>query len=237
MTRYAPEFLAALRQRYEDTDQPMRPLALEFGIGISTLSSLVEREGWKKRSLRRRGAPDAPRIAEATALMATLPPRASAANREAAPSGEAAAPLPGERSAAERLEALLMQEIAAEEAARAELGDLPRLRAEADSCTRRLAILTQTLKTLRGIAPPAKDDDDPAPRDIDELRNELARRIRALVLEEYGPERVALDRQFADLSYEEKKELAAFGRERGMPSLLRPLEETMAEVIAEAQKR
>lgn len=50
MARYTPEFLAALRHRYEKTDQPMRALALEFKIGISTLSSIVEREGWAKRS-------------------------------------------------------------------------------------------------------------------------------------------------------------------------------------------
>jgi len=235
MAHYAPEFLAALKQLYEDGDQPMRPLALEFGIGISTLSALVEREGWKKRSLRRRGAPDAPRLAEAADLLATLPPRASAtADIGVAPAADAS---PGtERSAAERLETLLMQEIAAEEAARAELGELPRLRAEADGCTRRLAILTQTLKTLRGIVPPTKDD-DPVPRDMDAFRNELARRINGLVLSRIGPERMALNDQFARLTTDELKELAEVGRERGMKPLLQPLQEDIDKVIAAAQKR
>lgn len=78
MTRYTPEFLAALKQRYEETDQPMRPLALEFGIGISTLSAIVEREGWVKRSQRRRGRPEASLLSEAQALMTSLPGRSGA---------------------------------------------------------------------------------------------------------------------------------------------------------------
>ena len=223
MAHYAPEFLAALRQRYEDTDQPMRPLALEFGIGISTLSSLVEREGWKKRSLRQRGSPDAPRIAEAADLMAMLPPRASVtADIGAAPAD--APPPGGQRSAAERLEALLMQEIAAEEAARAELGELPRLRAEADGCTRRLAILTQTLKTLRAIAPPAAAAEVEPPGDMDALRMDLARRLNGLIMNRVGPRRMALNKQFADLTDDEMQELAEVGRERGMPGLQQPLQ-------------
>lgn len=214
MAHYAPEFLAALRQRYEGTDQPMRALALEFGIGISTLSALVEKQGWRKRSLRPRGSPGAPRIAEAAALMATLPPRASGDADADAPPAPAA-------STAERLEALLTQEIAAEEAARAELGTLPRLRAEADGCARRLAILTQTLKTLRDIAPAPEPERVP-PGDLDAMRAELARRIEGLALSQLGPVRLALDRQFAELTDGQMQELATVGRERGMEPLLVP---------------
>jgi hypothetical protein len=215
MAHYAPEFLAALRQRYEETDQPMRALALDFGIGISTLSALVEKQGWRKRSLRQRGSPDAPRIAEAAALMAALPPRAGGGVGPHAP------PAPAAGSTAERLEALLVQEIAAEETARAELGTLPRLRAEADGCARRLAILTQTLKTLRDLAPAAAPHDAP-PVDLDAMRAELTRRIEGLVLSRLGPLREALDRQFAELTDEQMQELAAVGRERGMEPLLLP---------------
>jgi hypothetical protein len=125
--------------------------------------------------------------------MAGLPPRASGAG-DSGSAGEIPAPhapappqaaAADERSAVARLEALLMQEIAAEETTRAELGTLPRLRAEADGCTRRLAILTQTLKVLRDIpaAPPPTGypDDDDMPRDLDAFREELARRIDAFV--------------------------------------------------------
>jgi len=231
MAQYAPEFLTALRNRYEKTDQPMRSLALEFGIGISTLSALVEKQGWAKRSQRKRGSLVAPRVAEASALLAALPPRGNEAAAATAEHGTAGADLApaadDERGAAARLEALLMQEIAAEEAARAELGTLPRLRAEADSCGRRLAILTQTLKTLRAIpAPPtAQDDPDPVPADIDEFRYALARRIDAFVAARLGKERLALNKQFSALSDDEVRELAAVGRERGMRGLLEPLED------------
>jgi len=233
MARYTPEFLASLRQRYEGSDRPMRQLARDFGIGISTLSALVEKEGWHKRSQRRRGAPEAPYIAEASALMAALPPRGSSgADAEPLPAAEAPASLPGaappaggQRSAAERLEALLTQEIAAEEAARAELGELPHLRAEADGCTRRLAILTQTLKTLRAIPPPAPAAEDDQPMDIDELREDLARRLHALIDGRIDSERAALNHQFANLTDAQIKELAEVGRERGMEALLQPLED------------
>jgi hypothetical protein len=236
MARYAPEFLIALRHRYEKTDQPMRSLALEFGIGISTLSALVEKEGWQKRSQRQRGSPAAPGLAEASALLAALPPRgsdASPASEESMTASGAnptaiAPPADDERSAAVRLEALLLQEIAAEEAARAELGTLPRLRAEADGCARRLATLTQTLKALRAIpaTPSARQIEyDDMPEDIDEFRENLARRIEAFMESRVGKERMALDRQFARLTDDELAELAAVGRERGMPALLRPLED------------
>src|SRR5690606_8807677 len=127
------------------------------------------------------------------------------------------------------LEMLLEREIASEEATRAELGTLPRLAGEAEQCARRLALLTQTLKTLRAIpAPPpaaAWDDGyDDMPADIDAFRNELARRIRAAVVSRIGEERNALNTQFAALSDDEMKELAAVGRERGMRPFLDPEE-------------
>lgn len=201
MARYTPEFLAALRQRYEETDQPMRPLALEFGIGISTLSAIVEREGWVKRSQRRRGHVEAPLLSQAQALMASLPPRSgapqsglarSALVSEVTPSptlgGTPAAAPSANLTAAERLEALLLKEIEAEEAAREALGKEPRLRAEADACTRRLATMTQTLQTLQKIreANPTTNlcprcAENGPPMDIDELRLKLAERIEAFM--------------------------------------------------------
>jgi hypothetical protein len=205
MTRYAREFLDALRQRYEETDQPMRPLALEFGIGISTLSAIVEREGWVKRSQRKRGRPEASLLSEAQALMASLPGHSDTTTHtglaftpEQPPTSDLSPPRAvrvegGEKTAAERLETLLLQEIAAEEAARADLGELPRLRSEADACARRLAVMTQTLQTLQKLreAQPAPIqnqpyDDGDWPEDADAFRDELARRIRAFVASRRG---------------------------------------------------
>jgi len=49
MAQYSPDFLASLKHRYEKTEQPMTELAREFGIGITTLQSLVDKQGWEKR--------------------------------------------------------------------------------------------------------------------------------------------------------------------------------------------
>jgi hypothetical protein len=54
MERYTPEFLAAARHGYENTDQPMTALAADLGIGITTLPSLVRKHGWTQRSQRMR---------------------------------------------------------------------------------------------------------------------------------------------------------------------------------------
>jgi len=74
MAQYSPDFLASLKHRYEKTEQPMIELAREFGIGITTLQSLVDKQGWEKRSQRLRGLPGAMRLErEAEALAAALP--------------------------------------------------------------------------------------------------------------------------------------------------------------------
>jgi hypothetical protein len=93
-------------------------------------------------------------------------------------------------AAADRIERLVLQEIETEEMRRAKLGALARPTAEAARTARTLAILAQTLHALRRLRPGAEaaplqppddtNDDDP-PRDIDEFRRELARRIDAFV--------------------------------------------------------
>lgn len=228
MARYTPEFLAALQHRYEKTDQPMRSLAAEFEIGISTLSSLVEKQGWAKRSQRQRDCPPTLRnvLAQAEALAveaSTLPPRSGRADRRASadasrggrsnqsppegppdPSPPLAALAGGGEPAvlvaegqpalspAERLEALVVKEIAAEETMRAELETRPRARGESERCARTLSILTQTLQTLQrlpgsqGSGTRVCDCDDDMPEDMDAFRDELARRIRAFVASRTG---------------------------------------------------
>jgi len=91
-----------------------------------------------------------------------------------------------------RLEQLVEQEIAAEEAVRAGLDALPRTRTEAEKTARTLANLTHTLNVLQRMraglpvetqpglpAATGPDDHDDMPRDIDEFRHALARRIEA----------------------------------------------------------
>jgi len=69
MARYSPELLAALRYRYEQTDQPMNALAADFGIGITTLQSLVRKNGWTPRSQRMRDCPPSVRLLEEAEML------------------------------------------------------------------------------------------------------------------------------------------------------------------------
>ena len=251
MATYSPELLAALRQRYEDTDQPMTAIAAESGIGITTLQSLVRKNGWTPRSQRLRHCPPL--------LAAPLPPPESGRSPAEAESegGRAGVdaesdfevtptlPLPGggsqavpadnlvqtvgpSLSPAERLQALVEKEIAAEEATRAVLGIRPRSRNEAERCARTISKLTQALQTiqkLRGGSGASAKGGAEMPDNIDEFREELARRIRGFIENRVGSERVALDGQVARLSDDELRELVQVGRERGMQALLQPPEE------------
>jgi hypothetical protein len=213
MAQYAPDFLASLKHRYEKTDQPMIELAREFGIGITTLQVLVDKQSWEKRSQRLRGLPSAMRLepeaeALAAAAVSSPPPerRSSIAEQsdgnqvevmETAqiesqqetptptlpPSGGGSAP--AAPSPIERLEALVVQEIADLESAR----DLRRGKRVSGAGTERtaqaLASLTRTLQTIRrmrGDQPadqPGYDEFDGL--DIDQQRELLAHRIDALV--------------------------------------------------------
>jgi hypothetical protein len=210
MAQYTADFLAAARHGYETTDQPMRDLARELGIGITTLSTLAEKHGWAKRSLRQRGMPPAMQLlAEAQALAAKAPIHSRAnGNPETAQqqTSEGLGPriLPetrfallrgDERSesgpatgvAAEppdllvKLEQILAQLIAAAEAA-------PANGIHSPQGARTLATLIQAMRALKAMRGhsftepgPIENDDDDMPEDIDEFRLDLARRIDAFV--------------------------------------------------------
>ena len=185
MARYTPEFLAAAQRRYEDTNDSLAAMAAEFGVSERTINRMRDRGGWKRRSERKPRELSAVRLLdEATTLLA-------------APQAAPSQPLPPSEagvSAVERIEKLVEKEIAAEEAARAQLGRLPRTRADAERAARTLATLTQTLNALRRLrcGTDRRDDDyDDMPEDIDAFRNELARRIDAFVTSRMGEEWMA----------------------------------------------
>jgi len=202
MARYLPAVIASARRDYETTNKTLARIALDHEVSERTINRWRDAEGWARRSERVHELPPALRaLQEATAL---LTERAAAAPRPDAP--EAAAPATGVPdapeasgpSSIERIERLVQQELAAEEATRAGLGRLPRTPADAERCARILSTLTQTLYALarlRGAAAPDRETDhDDMPADIDDFRRALARRIEAC-LESWeadgGPERVA----------------------------------------------
>ena len=208
---FSPEFLARLRQRYEeDTDESVASIAADFEIGERLVYRLARREKWRMRSdprplPRHIRLHDKVRAEAATPIMAPAPECSSARPRESgdptlwipACAGMSGEPLRGnERSedapeslqTLDRLERLVLNEIAREEAERAALGPAPRAPAEAVHKARAYSTLLQTLQAIerarlgQGTQPVNSDESsDPIPHDIDDFRHELARRIDAFV--------------------------------------------------------
>jgi hypothetical protein len=93
----------------------------------------------------------------------------------------------------ERLYRAVLDELAAVEAMRAQLGRHPRGAVEAERTARTLSRLTETFQKLQRLqianAPSGTlDDDDDMPADIDAFRLELARRIEAFVASRTEPD-------------------------------------------------
>ena len=212
---FAPELVASVGHDYLYSDKTVAQVAFDHKICVRDIARLREREGWPKRNERIHGVPPAVQaLRETEALLAVspLPPRSGGeGGARSAPGGgrpcedESLPPTPdpspplatlvggGESappplpSALERIERLVLRELAAEEAAREQLGPLPRTSADAQRCAGTLATLTQTLHALArlrgGFLPDqgSSNDDDDMPANIDDFRNELARRIDAFV--------------------------------------------------------
>lgn len=183
MWRSTPELVRVLRQRYEESDRLMTSIAAEFGISDRTLGRMRQVEGWRKRTDRKNDLPVAVQLLEEAEALAQ---KASPAPDPSPPLAEPVIGPTREGSAIDRMEALVLNEIAAAEAARAQITDKRQLAKVSDRTARTLATLTQTLRTLHQMRTgkplePEMIDDDDMPTDIDEFRRDLARRIDAFV--------------------------------------------------------
>ncbi len=210
--RFTDSVVAAVRRRYEDSDQLIVSIAAECGVGERTIGRWISAHGWRKRSLRTRGLPVAVQLLEEARGMAAdachsrtrVQPSAGpstgssgnpASAEELGPrlrgddSGDRgdAAQLP---APIDRLEALVVKEIEAEEAAHAQRRGKHNVAKASERSARTLSTLTQTLHTLQrmraGLSPEHEiSNDDTIPDefagDIDAFRRELARRIDAFV--------------------------------------------------------
>ena len=211
---YTPEFQAEAKRRVEQTTQSTNAIAHDFGMDHGPLWRLIERYGWVRPegALRRpRGLSPVMRLEmQAEALAAAHPnplpgERASTpvfdglcGEREqtepaalASPDSEPVVPVSLDNATIARLEAAVLKELATVETMRASLANEPQRPADAAHTARTLASLTDTLSKLRRLrlaAQPQQDNNahDDMPADIDEFRNELARRIRALVASRTG---------------------------------------------------
>lgn len=50
VARYTPRLLAALRRRYEHTQQPARSIAFDLGVSERTLRRIASTQGWRRLS-------------------------------------------------------------------------------------------------------------------------------------------------------------------------------------------
>lgn len=170
----APERIAEGKRLYDLTLTRVADIATMMGISRRTLVRRMHEWGWTPRS--------APRHATDRMLVA------------AAPSGAAnvalgvAVPLSAEARAAvaARIHGVVAQSLDAVERVLALAGPADEVGAERSART--IAAVARTLADLAVFAKPNDvtppydiDDDDPIPRDIDEFRFELARRIRGFI--------------------------------------------------------
>ncbi|WP_408090851.1 hypothetical protein [Rhodoplanes sp. SY1] len=201
---WTPELLAALRHSVETTDRALSAIAKAHAIPRSTFYSLVRREGWHRpgadphaEPARASAQPCARKTSRPRARKKARRPRscrAPAAAREptASPPPPSLVAPPSTSDLAERLERAVAREIAALEASRSAppepAGTVRKSTAQRSAASdtervvRSLERLTDTLAKVRRLREPVPSDpDDDLPRDIDEFRRVLARRIEQLV--------------------------------------------------------
>ena len=90
MTRYTDSIVAAVRQRYENTNQTLHSIAAEFQISTRNLSRMAAENGWTKRSERVQGLPVAMQLleqAKALAAVTSPPPERGRSDCEAVREG------------------------------------------------------------------------------------------------------------------------------------------------------
>lgn len=206
---FAPESVANARWLYEETEAPLQEVAGLLGITRSTLASRIIEWGWAPRKATKITGPACRKSPHGVRANKALSQRAKRANakranlkrekarpKKASPrkqkpeksfaEAKTLKPLPGNVMApaalAVRVQRVVERELDAIDQILGAIGAADA--AEAERSARTLASLARALKEVMRLAAPDEaadaDDDDPVPRDLDEFRRELARRIEAL---------------------------------------------------------
>lgn len=179
----APEQLAKARHLYEHTLVPVRQIASIFGVSDTWFYRRIRDEKWRRRKTEQGSFHLARALSEAAAQIPTgggeLPP---------------APPVDRERLAATRLALAARLQDAVDSHLQAVQRVLsvvtPADQTEAERCSRTLVNISHALSEVAFLSQPPEDettlhvhagDDDPVPRDTDEFRRELTRRIRAFI--------------------------------------------------------
>jgi len=181
----APELLAEAKRLYELTLAPVDDIAAMMGVSRGLFYRVVRKGGWRGRRAHV-GTFEFAHALSGTAV-ATLTPTPAPAQQPRAEVGVAADPLsPEQRLAmALRIQRVVEREMDAMERILAVIQ--PSDQIEAEHGARTLANVSRALREIKAltdpdeVTPPDDADDDPIPLDIDEFRNELARRINEFV--------------------------------------------------------
>lgn len=180
-----PELLAEAKRLYEQTLAPVDDIAAMMGVSRALFYRCVQKGSWRGR----RASVGTFKFARALTgtAVATIVPMPAPAEQPRAEVIVPADPLsPQQRLAlALRIQCVVEREMDAMERILAVIQ--PSDQIEAEQGARTLAGVSRALREIKAltepdeVTPPDETDDDPIPRDIDEFRNELARRINAFV--------------------------------------------------------
>jgi hypothetical protein len=199
---FAAETIAAARRLYDEEASSLDDVAALLGIARTTLKARIKEWDWPARRAagaqsfgearaagKRGGKPHAsPRRPQAASTPQPKRPRprthpqvdVQAQGREPNVATEKTQATP--EALAQRIQRVVERQLAAIDRVLGAIGASDS--AEAERSARTLASLARALKEVMRLTAPEEardaDDDDPMPRDLDDFRRELARRLEAL---------------------------------------------------------
>jgi hypothetical protein len=199
----APEVMAEARRLYEETLAPVEDIRAMMGLACASFYRRVHNLGWRRRRAHA-GKSEFARSLTGSAVAKLLTSSADLLPADLPPADLPPADLPladlprahlvanAEPLSPQQKNALAQHLMAAtrdvlDAVQRVIVNITPGDLIANDHCARTLASVSRSLCDIAAlnkpdeVTPPDDADDDPVPRDIDEFRNELARRIRGFL--------------------------------------------------------
>jgi hypothetical protein len=179
----APELLAEAKRLYEQTLAPVDDIAGMVGLSRTNFYKRVRAGGWRGRRAKVGTFQFARALSGGGATLLAVPPAEQPRAEIAAPDDPKS---PQQRLAlAQRLLAVVEVEMAAIE--RIATAVKPLDQTEAEQGSRTIANVSRVTREIKELIQPENEtpaddvDNDPMPRDIDEFRRELSRRLRGII--------------------------------------------------------
>ncbi len=185
---FTPEQIEAARLLYENPQTPLPEVAASLKITRRTLEARIAEWGWPPRAASPRNGGRARSKSSGRVARQTHTARKQPKSKARPQPDAAKRPRSSRETLAVRVQRVVERELDAIDSILSVLGAADS--AEAERSARTLASLARALKEVMRLAAPEQapdpDEDDPMPRDLDEFRRELARRIEALAAEAEG---------------------------------------------------